>query len=152
MTRINQDLSDTPSGLGFDPIPAGDYPAHITESDIANTKNGDLMLKLSWTVLEGPHASRILFDNVMLTGSEKAVAFGKRKLRTMADATGHPNPNHVDYSEELHGRPCLLCGTHGRQNGCHRVDDGRRGQRAHQPVPAPVGLGRQLQQHQHRQH
>ncbi|UQZ90858.1 hypothetical protein C4J81_17235 [Deltaproteobacteria bacterium Smac51] len=108
MTRINQDLTDVSAGLGFDPVPAGEYQAHITDSDIANTKNGDLMLKLSWTILEGPHASRMLFDRIMLSGSDNAVDFGKRKLKTIADATGHHNPNRIEDSEELHGRPCSI--------------------------------------------
>lgn len=108
MAYLNMDLSDTPSGMGFDPIPAGEYPAQIVGTDLTRSQNDDLMLNLTWQVMEGDHAERLVFDRVMLSGSDKSVAFGKRKIKTIADAIGHPNPNRVEDTEELHGRPCLI--------------------------------------------
>lgn len=108
MSLLNLDLSDAPTGMGFDPIPAGDYPAQIINTELSHSQGGDLMLNITWQVMEGEYAERLLFDRVMLSGSDKAVAFGKRKIKTIADAIGHPNPNRVENSEELHGLPCLI--------------------------------------------
>ena len=108
MGYLNVDLHDVPSGMGYDPIPAGDYQAQIIESKLENSQSGNLMLNLTWVVLEGDHAGAYVFDRAMLSGTDKAINFGRRKLKTMAEAMGHPNPNRIDDSEELHGRPCLI--------------------------------------------
>ncbi len=120
MTLLNMDLHDTPDTLGFDPIPAGDYTAQIVDTEIAHSKAEELMLSMSWLIMEGDHAERLVFDRVMLSGSDKAVAFGKRKVKTIATAVGHPNPNRVEDSEELHGLPCLITVAIREWNGENR--------------------------------
>jgi len=108
MAFLGKDLSGTPAELGFEPVPKGQYLAHIVESKQDETKNRDFVIKFTWLVLEGEYEGRKLFDQIMLTGSDKAVAFGERKLKTMAVAMGHPNPNFIEDSEELHGLPCTI--------------------------------------------
>ena len=111
MSYLNMDLNDVPTGMGFDPVPAGDYPAQIVDSEVTSSKQDNMMLTLTWLVIEGEYAERMIFDRAMLSGSEKSVAFGKRRLKTIADAIGHPNPNRIDDSAELHGLPCLITVT-----------------------------------------
>jgi hypothetical protein len=108
MAFLNRDLNGVPAEMGFDPIPKGTYLAHIIESKDDTSKNDDLVLKITWMILEGEHEGRKVFDQIMLTGSDKAVAFGNRKLKTIAVASGHPNPNFIEDSEELHGLPCQI--------------------------------------------
>ena len=111
MAYLDMDLHDTPDTMGFDPIPAGDYVAQIIESDIGTSKKGYMMLNLTWVIMDGPYAERLVFDRVMLSGSDASIAFGKNKIKTIASATGHHNPNRVNDSEELHGRPCSIIVT-----------------------------------------
>lgn len=108
MSYLNMDLSDAKVGLGFDLVPSGDYTALVIDSELTRSKNDNMMLNLTWLIIEGDLAERMVFDRIMLSGSDKAIAFGKNRLKTLADAIGHPNPNRVDDSSELHGLPCLI--------------------------------------------
>lgn len=120
MAYLNMDLSDTPSGMGYDPIAAGEYQAQIIETEISRSQSENLMLNLTWQIQDGECAGRMVFDRLMLEGSDKAVAFGKVKLKTMADAVGHPNPNRIEHTEALHGLPCLITVTIKEYNGENR--------------------------------
>lgn len=117
MSYLNMDLSDAKTGLGFDPIPAGVYQAQIIDSELGHSKADNLMLNLTWMIIDGECAERMVFDRIMLSGSDKAITFGKRRLKTLADAVGHPNPNRIDESHELHGLPCLITVTLRRGKG-----------------------------------
>lgn len=108
MSYLNMDLSDAQVGLGFDPVPAGEYLAQIVGSEVGSSKNDNMMLILTWLIIEGEHSERMVFDRVMLSGSEQSVKLGKRRLKTIAVAVGHPNPNRIDDSGELHGLPCFI--------------------------------------------
>lgn len=108
MSYLNMDLSDAKVGLDFEPVPAGDYQAQVIDSELTQSKSDNTMLTLTWLVIDGEQAERLIFDRVMLSGSDKSVAFGKRRLKTIADAIGHPNPNRIEDSGELHGLPCLI--------------------------------------------
>jgi len=108
MSYLNMDLNDTKVGLGFDPVPAGAYQAQIIDSELGHSKNDNLMLNLTWMIIDGDCAERMVYDRIMLSGSDKAITFGKRRLKTLAEAIGHPNPNRIDDSTELHGLPCLI--------------------------------------------
>ena len=55
-----------PAG-SFEPIPAGKYPAAITESEMKPTKNGSgSYLQLTFTVTDGPYKNRVLWARLNL--------------------------------------------------------------------------------------
>lgn len=107
MAVINQDLSNIKAD-NFAPLPEGEYPAHIVGSEVTYSKAGDQMLTFTYAILEGDHQGRLVFDRHMLTGSEKAVEIGAKRLKGLASAVGLPNPNYVGDSAELHGRPLTI--------------------------------------------
>lgn len=108
MSYLNLDLSDTKAGLDFEPVPAGVYEAQIIDSEERKSKNDNDMLNLTWLVIDGEQAGRMVFDRIMLSGSDDSINFGKRRLKTIAEAIGHPNPNFIGDKEELHGLPCII--------------------------------------------
>jgi len=48
----------------FTPIPAGKYRCRLTGIEEAATNHGDEMWRLTFVVIDGPHAGRRLFDNL----------------------------------------------------------------------------------------
>ena len=86
----------------YRPIPEGKYVCKMAEIEEASTKNGDEMWKLRLEVVEGAHAGRYLFDNLVFSAAAmKRVKLicsrlgidvsGTLKIAAMAVlAMGHP--------------------------------------------------------------
>lgn len=93
---------------GFDPMPAGEYAAHIIESDVTPTKSGSgLMLKLTWEILEGEFEKRRVWQNINYQNqSEKAQLIGQQQIKAICDAVGFSGL--LDDSEVLHFKPVRL--------------------------------------------
>ena len=111
MVAINKNLKDTEAWGDFSPVPADEYRAKVVDTSAVETLNRDYRLKITWEITDGPYAGRKVFDSIMLSGSPEAVKVGESKLKAMAIAVGHPNPDHVSDSEELHGRECKIVVT-----------------------------------------
>jgi len=120
MAYLNQDLSDQEAGLDFPVLPKGAYIAQIIGSEIVYTNAGNMGLSLTWFVMAGQFAKSEIRDYIVLSGSDKGVAFGRKKLKTIAVAIGHPNPNRIENSEELHGMPCEISVSIQEYNGVDR--------------------------------
>lgn len=91
----------------FTPVPPAQYRAMVTESDVADTKAGNgKLLKLTWTITDGEHQGRKVFDRVNLQNpNARAVEIGRKQLNTICHALGL---THVSDSVEMHDRPCLI--------------------------------------------
>ncbi len=88
----------------YQPLAAGMYAAKVISSEIAKTKKGDNMLKLTFEVL-GANKGRRIFENYMLTHSNpKAVQAGLGRLKSLAASIGIDFDQLQDTSE-LHGKP-----------------------------------------------
>jgi hypothetical protein len=111
MVAINKNLKDTEAWGDFSPVPAGDYPAKVVDTEAVETLNRDYRLKITWEVTDGQYSGRKVFDSLMLSGSVEAVKVGEARLKAMAIALGHQNPDHIGDSEELHGRECKIVVT-----------------------------------------
>jgi hypothetical protein len=105
MTQFDLNDADTGGG-GGGLIPAGTVaragflirPGGAGDGGLFKTsRSGDLMLDVEWTILEGPFAKRKVWDNMMVTGSEKAVAVTKKTLRALVE--GHYGIRPDDMSE-----------------------------------------------------
>lgn len=88
----------------FDPVPAGDYIAQITESSIKPTKSGSgTVLNLTWTIIDGQFTNRKIFDRVNIQNQNpEAERIGQSQLSSICHAVGVTN---LQDSNQLHGRP-----------------------------------------------
>lgn len=120
----------------FDPIPAGEYPCLITQSEMKPTKSGGgAYLELELQVIEGPYAGRKLWDRLNLhNANETTVKIANSTLSSICRAVGVLRPND---SHELHDRP-LVCRV--RVEKRSDTDDSTntvRGYKPYQPAVAP---------------
>lgn len=87
----------------YSPLPDGSYLCRLTEVETDVTRNGDEMWKLRFTVEDGPHAGRYIFDNMVFS----LAAMKRVKLicsRLELDTTGE-----VDLNPDLvKGRRCVV--------------------------------------------
>lgn len=88
----------------WQPIPAGDHLAIITESDRVPTRDGNgELVKLKLQIIEGPAKGRTIFDNInVVNRSPDAQAIGRARLKKVCEAVGRPV---VSDSSELHDIP-----------------------------------------------
>jgi hypothetical protein len=101
------DARQVEPSVGFDPIPAGKYPARIIASEMKETRNQDgHYLELTFEVLEGPYRGRKLWDLLNLDNpSEKAVQIARANLSAICRAVGVMTPRD---SVELHNLPMVI--------------------------------------------
>lgn len=102
---LNEAEASTGQGSG-EPIPDGTVarailairPGGAGDGGWCKTSRaGDLMLDCEFTLADGPFARRKVWTNMMVTGSEKAVAITKRQLRAVVE--GHHGLRPDDMSE-----------------------------------------------------
>ena len=95
---------ETPSR---DPVPAGDYVATVTDSEIKPNKAGTgEYLSLSFRIEDGDHAGRFVWANLNLVHpNEKAVQIARAELAGLCKAVGVLNPKD---SADLHNIPVLI--------------------------------------------
>ncbi len=109
MPRIDQNLSDVKEedmnrDGSWSALKPGDYPFMVTETDYKQNgkRNGNtLWIKVQCIDPQHPSAKWTEFlaiDNP----SPEAVRIARAKLKQLAIAVGHPNPDFVEYSEDLH--------------------------------------------------
>ena len=90
----------------FEPIPAGLYEVHITESDVVDLKSGNgRSLVLTFEIVSGPYQGRKLWDRLNIQhNSQEAQAIAQRALADLFLATATaPSRN----SEDLHFKPLI---------------------------------------------
>jgi len=97
----------------FEPIPAGDYVATITEADMKPTRRGDgEYIKLTWQVQPGQHAhaGRLIWMNInWVNPNEAAVAIGKKQLASICRAVGLPASEIANFElGMILGKPCKI--------------------------------------------
>lgn len=91
----------------FDVLPAGEYIATITESEMKSTKAGNgQYLSLTLEILDGPFKGRKLFDRLNLEHPNRtAVSIAMGTLSAISHAVDVLN---VSDSSQLHGRPMIV--------------------------------------------
>ena len=91
----------------FEPIPAGEYRAVATDSEMRSTKGGSgSYLQVVWELLEGDFKGRKLWSRLNLDNPNRtAVEIAQRELSSICRAAGILRPKD---SAELHGIPVLL--------------------------------------------
>lgn len=91
----------------FEPIPAGKYPAVITESEMKPNKAGTgHYLQLTFQVIEGPYQNRLLWARLNLDNpNPTAVQIAQAELSALCRAVGVLAPND---SADLHDLPLTI--------------------------------------------
>lgn len=106
MAQIQFDATHIDPTPRFDPMPAGDYTAIITESETKLTRDGSgQYLQLKLEVQGGEFAGRTLFDRLNLwNNNRQAQEIAQRTLSQICHAVGILQ---VTDSQELHNKPLI---------------------------------------------
>lgn len=109
MALINFNVDMAPDAMDFDVIPAGNYEAIITDSQVMENKAGTgEYLKLELTIVNGEFEGRKLFENLNLVHpNETTVRIAQGTLKQIAVACGKAS-GVVTESEELHDIPMSI--------------------------------------------
>ena len=75
---------------GSEVIPNGSYPVIVDSFKQKTTKSGNDMLVLKFKITEGEYKGRVVFQNYMMSGNEKAVSIARGQLKTLLVAAGKP--------------------------------------------------------------
>jgi len=99
MALVNMDLNNYEEEVGFEVLPPGWYEAQVVDSDI---KEGGKGQYINWT-LDIVGKPNKVWDIMSLSND-----ISLKRLKTMAVCCGHPNPNFLADTEELHGKFCQI--------------------------------------------
>lgn len=108
MPYLGEDLSgvDESDAQGsWRALPDGEYVARILKSEYKQTRNRDgMVLKLE--IRTATPREGTFFENLTLQHpNSDTVRIAKAKLKAIAVAVRHPNPDRIENSEELHDIP-----------------------------------------------
>ena len=114
MASLNFDASNIDTTSHFDALPAGDYEAMVTSSEMKTTKDGTgQYLELRLEIQSGHAQGRSLFDRLNLQNrNPKAVEIAQKQLAQLCHATGVLQ---VTDSQHLHNRPVVMKVTPSRR-------------------------------------
>ncbi len=85
-------------------LPDGKYVANITDVNMADTKAGNPMVKLTFTVSDGPMKNRKVFDQYVLEHSNpKVVEISLGKIKSILECSGYKDPNKLSDIQDLSG-------------------------------------------------
>ncbi len=107
MAQIHFDASTVEPQQSFDPVPAGTYLAHITESDLRPLKSGNGEgLSLTFEILDGSFARRRVWANLNVKHTNpEAQRIGQQQLSALCHATGVLR---LADTTQLHGKPVRI--------------------------------------------
>jgi len=82
----------------FDPVPAGQYIAEITDAEVVDTKTGGgKRFKLTWKILDGPFTNRLVFDGLNIVNSNiTAQTIAQGQMKELREAMGRPAARDTD--------------------------------------------------------
>lgn len=129
MAQINADLSDVSGQDGgarvrrcFEP---GEYLFQILESDYTKTSAGNgMVLKLVFDCMEPGRRGKVFERLTLEHPNAETVRIARAQLKAIAIATGHPSPDFIRASEELHHKPVILKLRKVRANKGYGDDEG----------------------------
>ena len=101
------DANQVDPNSGFDPIPAGKYPAVITDSEMKANKAGTgQYLQFTFQIVEGEYRGRMLWARLNLDNPKAAaVQIARAELSAICRAVGVLAPND---SVDLHNLPLVI--------------------------------------------
>ena len=104
----------------FEPVPAGKYPAAITESEMKATKAGTgNYLQLTFQIIEGDFKGRHLWSRLNLDNpNDLAVKIARAELSAICHAVGVMAPGD---SSELHDLPLQISVKCGKRSDTDEI-------------------------------
>jgi hypothetical protein len=130
MASITFDIStyEAPKS-GFDPLPAGEYQAIVTDSTMKITKAGTgEYLALSMQIIDGEHSGRKIWENLNIHNpNEDTERFSRENLRSLGLACGFEV---LENSDVLNDIPFILV------LGVDRKDPTRNRVKGYKPMSA----------------
>lgn len=111
------DLTNTKASTGFEPLPAGVYPAMLIDIECV-PKDWGLLGKVKFKVTEGEFAGRLIMDNLTMVHrtSQQANDIGQSRLRAWCDAAG-VQPNLTSAEPLLHKTVLVKVKVEGERKG-----------------------------------
>ena len=132
MAIIDVNLQAVPPETGPSLLPPGEYRCAVSSSLLIRSRTGRPLLKFVYDVLDGPHQGARLVDAMLLDHEA-----GLSRLKILAMRTGHPSPERLRDTEELHGLDFMakVCVEHD-ETGNHPP---RNLVKAYRAAPRPAG-------------
>lgn len=115
---------NAPAAQDFAPVPSGEYPAIITDSDMKPTKKNDgQYLELTYQIIDGPYKGRLVWGRLNLDNpNAQAVAIAQGQLNAIVAACGITAK--MDDSQQLHNIPHVIRVEFVAADGGRRTRDG----------------------------
>lgn len=137
MAQINFNAEQYEPHVGFEPIPRGQYIAHVTNSDKREAKTGNgWYLWFEFEIREGPFAGRKLFCNLnMGNNNAEAVRIANAQFSALCRAVGRMR---VTDTTELHMLPVEIKVTVKEARDGYEAGNEIRGFRAVAGVAGPA--------------
>jgi hypothetical protein len=96
------------ANTSYEPLPDGDYELVITEATASVAQSGKAMFKVKAQVQSGPHAKRLVWDNLVVS-PENATALGIffRKMSALGLSREFftQNPSNAQIEQAMLNRP-----------------------------------------------
>ena len=138
MAQINPfDATQVSPESQFAPLPNGDYPVVITESEVKPTKDGaGQYLQLTLEVIDGHYKGRKIWDRLNLWNKNStAVEIAQRALSQICHAIGVLQ---VQDTVMLHNKPLVATLAVRAAGGGYDESNDVKGYKAYSSGPAPV--------------
>ena len=137
MAQMNFDATQVNPESQFAPVPNGDYPVVITESEVKPTKDGaGQYLQLTLEVIDGHYKGRKIWDRLNLWNKNStAVEIAQRALSQICHAIGVLQ---VQDTVMLHNKPLVATLAVRAAGGGYDESNDVKGYKAYSSGPAPV--------------
>ena len=97
--QLNANLTNIDGQIGYTPLVPGWYLAKVVDSEIKEGPKGNY---IRWTFEIAGKPNKV-WDTMSL-GNEISM----KRLKGLAIAAKHKNPNYIADTEELHGKECMI--------------------------------------------
>ena len=106
MAQFSFNAAEVNPQSDFDPVPNGEYPVIVIESEWKETKAGTgTYLQLVLEVIDGAYKGRKIWDRLNLKNqNQTAVNIAQKALSQICHSIGHLN---LEDTVELHNKPML---------------------------------------------
>ena len=91
----------------YEPLPDGDYDLKVTEATAKVSQSGKTMFSLKTEVQAGPHAKRLVWDNLVVSPENNAALgmfFKKMSALGLGKSYFDQNPSNAQIEQALAGR------------------------------------------------
>lgn len=97
--------ADAPPREPMDLIPVGEYPMQVIESEIAQTRTGGEIIKLTFEIVDGQHQGRRVWSTITWSNANpQAETIGRQQLAELVHACGL---DAIDDTDQLHFKPLI---------------------------------------------